>query len=108
MIKLLFKHFIFEACIEQLFDGLNRNFGWLNWNIKIQSVGDCVKLRVSGLNYDVFLTKCVVESKDNDKMVIRSEDHPRHFWIDVEYGRITNIRGDEKVILDTFMPSYNS
>lgn len=107
MIRLLLQHVIFEACIEQVFDGLNRNFGWLNWNIKIQSVGDCVRLRVSGLKHEVILSKCVVESKVDNTMVIRSEDHPRHIWIDVNDGKITNIRGDEKAIADIFMPDYN-
>ena len=103
MIRLLVQHVIFEVCLEQFFDKLMENFGWLNWSIKIQSVGDHIKIRVSGLKYDVILTKCIVESKDGNKMVVRSEDSPRHIWIDIENGRITNISGDEKAILETFM-----
>jgi len=106
MIRLLIQHAIFEVCIEQLFDKLMANFGWLNWSVKIQSVGDHLKIRVSGLKYDVVLTKCVVQSKDGDKMIIRSEDNPRHIWITIEQGKIVNIAGDEKVIIDTFMDIY--
>ena len=107
MIRVLFQHFIFEVCLEQFFDRLNRNFGWLNWKIKVHAVGDSIKIRVSGLNYDVVLTKCIVESKDGNKMVIRSEDSPRHIWIDIEDGKITNISGDENAIIDTFMHGYD-
>ena len=103
MIKLLVHHVIFEACIEQFFDKLIANFGYLNCNIKIHSVGDHLKIRVSGLTYDIILTKCIIQSKDGDKMVIRSEDNPRHVWLTIEHGKIINITGDEKVITDTFM-----
>lgn len=108
MIKVLFQHVVFEACLDQFFDNLIKNFGWLNWDIKIYSVGDCVKIRVSGLNYDIMLKKCVIESKEGTKMVVRSEDHPRKVWIEVEDGRISNIRGDEKAIMDIFMPNFNN
>ena len=103
MIRLLLQHVIFEACIDQFFQRLTLNFGWLNWDVKIQSVGDWIKIRVSGLNYDVILTKCIVESKEGNKMILRSEDSLTHIWIEVEYGRITNISGDEQTIIDTFM-----
>lgn len=106
MIKLLLQHVIFEVCLYQLFNRLDTNFGWIRWNAnihKIQSVGDCIQMRVNGRLKETILRKCVVESKSKNKMIIRCEDHPRHIWLEVTDGIITNIYGDEKVIIDIFI-----
>ena len=103
MIRILLQYVVFEVCLERFFDTLTKNFGWLNLDVKIYAVGDYIKIRVSGLNYDVILKKCIVESKEGNKMRVRCEDNPRFIWIDIEHGKITNIAGDENVIFDTFM-----
>lgn len=103
MITILLQHFIFELCIEELFDKLNKNFGWLNWNIKIKSIGDSIKIRISGANREVMLTKCIVESKKDNTLILRSEDYPHHIWITVTDGKITDIKGDENTIMTIFM-----
>jgi len=103
MITLLLRHVIFEACIEEFFDKLNKNFGWLNWSVKIQSVGDSVKIRITGAKREVILTRCIVESKDDTTIILRSEDYPHHIWITVENGKIIDLKGDEKTMLDIFM-----
>jgi hypothetical protein len=36
-------------------------------------------------------------------MIVRCEDYPRHIWLEVTDGSITNIYGDEQVIIDVFM-----
>lgn len=107
MIKILIQHIVFEACLENFFDILNKNFGWLNLNIKIYDIGDCIKIRVSGMKYDIVLKKCIVQSKVGDTMRVRCEDNPRFIWIDVEHGKITNISGDESTIHEIFMLDGN-
>lgn len=103
MIKLLIQHVIFEVCLYQLFDKLDANFGWMRWNTKAQSVGDCIQVRIHGKSKELILRKTVVESKTKNKMIIRCEEYPKYIWVEITDGIVTNIYGDEKVILDVFI-----
>lgn len=72
MIKLALKHFIYELCIDKLFENIFENFHIIETDISKFAVGDYFALKIYYQDDCAKFDKCRVLYKNGNRMVIES------------------------------------
>lgn len=72
MIRTWLKHMIYEICINEIFDGIQRNFQLANVDFSSFSVGDYVRVQVIFKDTQKTFTSCRVAYKHKGNVVIES------------------------------------
>lgn len=103
MIKVLLKHNLLEYCIDYVFDQICTNFMLLKFDAIMHSVGDHLRISVTGFNRLIVLQHCKIEKKEDDTVFITCTDFSDPLTLIIRDGSLIDIKGPYDVICDNFL-----
>jgi hypothetical protein len=95
MIKVALKHWIYEFCIDKIFDGIRENFQ-LYEGLHTLSLGDHLELKILIEDGEIVFKKCNVVYKKGTKHILVTHDLEVPVYLVIKDGTIYNITGEMK------------